>query len=69
MLKTVLITVGKRYWGVIASALVTSALLQYRQAHAVSPVALGLTLLVTLAALLVTAVPLECHKLRKRPRA
>jgi hypothetical protein len=66
MLKTVLSSVAKRYWGVTASALVVSAFLQYRQAHAVSPAVLGLTLLVTLAALLVTAVPLEMHKLRKR---
>jgi hypothetical protein len=65
MFKTVLLNVAKRFWGVVASALVISAFSQYLHTQEISPAVLGLTLLVALAALLVTAVPLELHKQRK----
>jgi Ca2+/Na+ antiporter len=66
MLKAIFATVLKRYWGLVASIVMISAFSQYRHEHQVSLVMPFLIFLVVLLALLVTVVPLELHKLRKR---
>jgi hypothetical protein len=65
MMKAVFAIVLKRYWGLIASIVTISAFSQYRQEHHVSLVTILLGLAVGILALLVTAVPLEFHKMRK----
>ena len=65
MLKTALTTVLRRYW-LLATSIVTANIgFQYWRNHDVSvPLAL-LTLIVVALALLVVALPVEFHKLRK----
>ena len=65
MLKTVIVSVIKRYWGLVASIVMISAFSQYRHEQQVSLVTLFLGFLAAVLALLVTAVPLELHKARK----
>lgn len=64
MIKSALITVMKRHWGLVAAIVMISGVSQYRHEHAVSVPLLALSLLVACMALLVVAVPLELHKLR-----
>jgi hypothetical protein len=65
MLKTVIASVLKGYWGLVASIVTISAFSQYRHEQQVSLVMIFLGLLAALLALFITAVPLELHKLRK----
>jgi hypothetical protein len=65
MMKAVFAVVLKRYWSLIASIVMISAFSQYLHEHQVSLVTILLSLAAGILALLVTAVPLEFHKLRK----
>jgi hypothetical protein len=65
MLKTVIVSVLKCHWGLVASIVMITAFSQYRHEQQVSLVMIFLGFLAALLALLITAVPLELHKLRK----
>lgn len=67
MIKTVLNNVCKKYWGMIPTVLMITAMSQYRQERFVSMTALSQVLLDSLLPLLlclVVVIPLEFHKLR-----
>jgi len=65
MMNAVFANVLKRYWGLIASIVMISAFSQYRHEHQVSLVTILLGLAAGILMLLVIAVPLEFHRLRK----
>jgi hypothetical protein len=65
MLKTVLTTVIKRYWGLVAVIVMITAFSQYRHEHQLSLGMLLISLLPALLGILIVVVPLELHKLRK----